>query len=67
MIIETGTKLEAIEIKSAKTINQSFFKGLDYLKKINPEANLSVIYGGNENQKKTNYSIFNLTDLPKFN
>ena len=65
LLIETGTNLEAIEIKSSKTINQSFFKGLDYFKKINPEVNLSVIYGGNENQKRTNYSIYNLTDLPK--
>jgi uncharacterized protein len=66
LIVETGNKVEAIEIKSGKTINQSFFKGLDYFKKINENANLSIIYGGFENQKRTNYDIYTLKDLPKF-
>lgn len=65
LIIETGNEIEAFEIKSSKTINQSFFKGLDYFKKINNYANLGVIYGGSESQKRTNYDIYTLTDLPK--
>jgi len=64
LLIETGTTIEAIEIKSSKTINQSFFKGLDYFKKINNDAKLAVIYGGNENQKRTDYTIYTLNDLP---
>jgi predicted AAA+ superfamily ATPase len=64
LIIETGNKVAAIEIKAGKTINQSFFKGLDYFKKINTDASLSVIYGGFESQQRTNYAIYNLNDLP---
>ncbi|WP_395043803.1 ATP-binding protein [Flavobacterium sp.] len=64
LIIETGTKVEAIEIKSSKTINQSFFKGLNYFKKINSETNLSIIYGGFENQTRTDYTIYTLKNLP---
>ncbi len=65
LIIETGTAIEAFEIKSGKTINQSFFKGLDYFKKINPKTNLGLIYGGNENQKRSNYTIYTLNELPE--
>ncbi len=65
LIIETGNEIEAFEIKSSKTVNQSFFKGLDYFKKINNAANLGVIYGGSESQKRTNYDIYTLNDLPK--
>jgi len=54
LIIETGTHVDAIEIKSSKTINQSFFKGLDYFRKIDTETKLTVIYGGKESQKRTN-------------
>ena len=66
LIVETGLKVDAIEIKSGKTINQSFFKGLDYFKKINAEANLIVIHNGDEVQKRTNYKIYNVFDLPHF-
>ena len=66
LIVETGNKVAAIEIKSGKTVNQSYFKGLDYFKKINNETSLSVIYGGVESQQRTNYTICNLNDLPNF-
>lgn len=66
LIIETGNKVDAFEIKSGKTINQSFFKGLDYFKKINSEANLSIIYGGFESQNRTNYTVYTLDNLPQF-
>lgn len=65
LIIETGTVIEAFEIKSGKTINQSFFKGLDYFKKINPKTNLSLIYGGTENQKRSDYYVYTLNELPE--
>jgi predicted AAA+ superfamily ATPase len=65
LIIETGTIIEAFEIKSGKTINQSFFKGLDYFKKINPKTKTSLIYGGTENQKRSDYTIYTLNELPE--
>lgn len=65
LLIENGNNLDAYEIKSGKTINQSFFKGLDYLKKINPKTNLSVIYGGFDYQKRTEYTIFPFNEISK--
>jgi predicted AAA+ superfamily ATPase len=64
LIVENGINTNAFEIKSGKTINKSYFNGLDYFKKINPETNLGVIYGGFETQKRTNYNIYTINDLP---
>jgi len=60
---ETGTKVEAVEIKSGKTINKSFFKGLDYYKNLDNVANLNLIYGGHENQQRSNYSIYSIMNM----
>ena len=65
LLIENGNSLDAYEIKSGKTINQSFFKGLDYLKKISPKTNLLVIYGGFDYQKRTEYTIFPFNEISK--
>jgi uncharacterized protein len=66
LIIETGTKLNAIEIKSAKTINQNYFKGLNYFKSLKEDTHLHLIYGGNENQVRTNHTVSSILDLPIF-
>jgi uncharacterized protein len=66
LIIETGTRLDAIEIKSAKTINQNYFKGLNYFKNLKEDTHLHLIYGGNENQLRTNYTINSILKLPTF-
>lgn len=66
LIVENGLILYAIEIKSGKTINQNFFKGLDYFKKLKTDTQLHLIYGGTENQKRTNYKISSIFSLPKF-
>ncbi len=66
LIIENGLNLNAIEIKSGKTINQNFFKGLDYFKKLKTDTQLHLIYGGHENQERTNYKINSLFSLPNF-
>lgn len=54
-IMERGTKLYPIEIKSGKTITPDYFDGLTYwngLSKGDPD-NSFVIYGGNETQKRS--------------
>ncbi len=65
LIVENGLSLHAIEIKSGKTINQNFFKGLDYFKKLKTDTQLHLIYGGTESQERTNYKISSLFSLPK--
>ena len=65
IIMETGIKLDAIEIKSGKTIHQNFFKGLDYFKNLNDTTHLHLIYGGAENQDRSKYRVHTLFNLPK--
>ena len=53
-IIEQGTKLFPIEIKSGRTVNTDYFDGLKYwssLSHASPEDNF-VVYSGDENQKR---------------
>ncbi|TRX40490.1 ATP-binding protein [Flavobacterium restrictum] len=64
VIMETGMRLDAIEIKSGKTIRQDFFKGLDFFKSLNSKTNLSLIYGGSESQERTNYTVNTIYNLP---
>lgn len=66
LIVENGLILQAFEIKSGKTINQNFFKGLDYFKKLKTDTQLHLIYGGTENQERTNYKISSIFSLTKF-
>jgi uncharacterized protein len=74
-ILEEHQLLIPVEIKAATTISTSFFNGLSYwnnLAHANP-ANSFLIYGGNENQKRSlgtalswnnASSIFNLIKKP---
>ncbi len=64
LIVESGLKISAIEIKSSKTINTKFFKGLTYFKALKPDANLQLIYAGKENQLRTDQNVFSILNLP---
>ena len=48
LIIEQGTSLYAIEIKSTNTYRENLLKNLNYFKKIEPEAQTILIYKGNQ-------------------
>lgn len=66
LLIENGSNLYALEIKSGKTINTNFFKTLDYFKMIKEDTQLHLVYGGAENQERTKYKISTINKLPKF-
>lgn len=66
LLIENGSDLHALEIKSGKTINTNFFKTLDYFKMIKEDTQLHLVYGGAENQERTKYKISTINKLPKF-
>ncbi len=58
-LLDFGTKLVPIEIKSGKTINQRFFDGLHYwcnLAGVNP-AEGYVVYAGAENQTRSTGNV----------
>ena len=59
LIIEETHHAKFTEIKSSQTINPSYFKGLDYLYKISENENNEryVVYGGDEIQNRTDYTI----------
>ena len=55
LLIENGSDLHALEIKSGKMINTNFFKTLDYFKMIKEDTQLHLVYGGSENKERTKY------------
>jgi len=58
VIIDTGYGPVPLEIKSGMTINDSFFKGLDFFGKLaNRYKNSGLIYGGDRNFKYINHEI----------
>lgn len=67
LLVQNGVQIEAIEIKSGKTIQQDFFKGLNYLKKINPTTNSYVVYGGDQFQKRSDAIVYGFNQLDKLN
>lgn len=67
LLVQNGVQLEAIEIKSGKTIQPDFFKGLNYLKKINPSTNTHVVYGGEQFQKRSDATVYGFNQLTKLN
>ncbi|MFW5871669.1 MAG: ATP-binding protein [bacterium] len=60
LVVEKLEKFDAVEIKSAKTINFSFFDNLNYLESIsqNEISKKILIYGGHQNQKRSNSLVF---------
>ena len=48
LLIEKGLEIHAVEIKYGKTINQDYFKGLNFWSQLSgrPERHNSVVYGG---------------------
>lgn len=58
-LMEFATRVLPIEVKSAKTITQDFFKNINYWLALpgNKEQNGYLVYGGNEWQQRSNTTI----------
>jgi hypothetical protein len=63
LLMQDGLKLHAVEIKAGKTINGEFFKGLTYFKKIAPDAQLHLVYGGDDYQKRSEATVLGVNYL----
>jgi predicted AAA+ superfamily ATPase len=65
LLTKTGLSLDIFEIKSTQTLNTRLFAGLDYFTSVSGEKieARTLIYGGNESQNRTNYSVIAWTDL----
>ena len=56
-IIDKGSCLDAIEVKSAATVTQSFFEGLEYWGNLSPSSNKYLIYGGEMQQERSQIKL----------
>ncbi|MBU1820271.1 MAG: ATP-binding protein [Bacteroidetes bacterium] len=63
LLIQEGTLLKAVEIKSGKTIQPDFFKGLHHFQKIAPEAQKILVHGGDEFQKRSQALVCSMGQL----
>lgn len=57
LLIENYPKIDIYEIKSSTTIKMDFFKGLNHFKGLHSSVNAHLIYGGTENQKRTEVNV----------
>jgi uncharacterized protein len=66
LIIEHNNTLNAIEIKSSKTISPSFFKNLYIFKElaVSEKVELYVVYGGETPQLRSDVSVLTWKDTP---
>lgn len=55
LLLEDGSKINAVEIKSGETINPDFFKGLEFFGKISniPGENRFLVYGGKKEYERS--------------
>jgi len=67
-LIDRGTELSAIEIKSGMTVNSDWYKNLKYFSSISKDVvtENSIIYGGNDTQERTDGKIVSWQDLHQF-
>jgi predicted AAA+ superfamily ATPase len=68
VVQETGGKLSAYEIKSAKDFHKDFLKGLIYFKKLFPNEieSTKVIYDGDMENPSTENGLVNFRNLNKY-
>jgi hypothetical protein len=54
LIIENGLSLYPVEIKSGQTISSEYFKNLNFWKSLTGNEPATIIYNGDEPQKRSN-------------
>ena len=67
LLYPKGPRYIPVEIKSGKTISNDWFKGFKIIQKIMPEQleRSLLIYGGNENQHRSEVTITTLKNMLK--
>jgi len=64
-LIERGNQLLILEIKSGKTIHSEFLKNLKQFKKLNPDVQNYLVYGGSQDQDHSECEEVGFGDLEK--
>ena len=62
-VIERGTRLHALEVKSGKTIAADYLAGLERFTRIAANATASLVYAGDEGQRRSRAAIFGWRDI----
>lgn len=57
LLIENHPSIDVYEIKSSSTIKADFFKGLNFFKILNSNVNTHLVYGGTQNQHRSNAEV----------
>lgn len=68
LLMVNGPDIFPIEIKAGMTVSRDYFKGLNHFAKVFPghiPKGSGIVYGGNEVQTRTNFSIVPFTHLNK--
>ena len=65
LLLPTGGKLHAIEIKAGATVNPDYFKGLKTFAAHHPQAVAGggVVYGGTQSQNRSDWLVHSWLDL----
>ncbi|WP_345269123.1 ATP-binding protein [Nibrella viscosa] len=63
LLIDRGARLTAIEIRSGRTIQPDFFKGLQFFQALSPTAEAALVYGGDTAQYRTNMRVLTIDGL----
>ena len=67
LILDYSTHLDAIEIKSSKTFDNSFLKGLNHIRKVLPQIirNTTICYSGDFEQTIGNTKLVNYKNIAR--
>lgn len=58
VLMDKGSEVVPVEIKSGQTVADEFFKGLDYYRKLNPAVKQSwLVYGGDQFYKEGGHHV----------
>lgn len=63
ILMERNQQLNAIEIKSGKTIHPDFFTSLNRFKTLKPDTSLFLVYGGQERQNRKDCTVLGVNDI----
>jgi len=68
-LLENGALIKPIEVKLGSTINEDYFKGLRYYKKLNKKntGKPALIYGGVEDRHRQTADVFSYRNAGKIN
>lgn len=65
LLIDRGARLTAVEIKSGRTLQPDFFKGLRYFAGLAPSTEQALVYGGDTPQHRTDSTVLTVDELTK--